>query len=163
MSENKIPNGVPFEGATPILRVEKLSASVDYYVRVLGFKLDWSGPWFGSVSRDGCNVFLSEGDQGNPGSWVWIGVQDADALFNEYRSSGAKIRHAPTNYTWAYEMQVENLDGNVLRLGSDPKSDQPVGEWLDMRGDHWVTTPSGEAVRVEKDEPKKDADSSREK
>jgi hypothetical protein len=29
-------------------------------------------------------------------------------------------------------MQVEDLDGNVLRLGSEPKSDQAVGEWLDM-------------------------------
>lgn len=32
------------------------------------------------------------------------------------------IRHLPTYYPGAYEMQVEDLDGNVLRFGSDPKA-----------------------------------------
>jgi len=30
-----------FEGVTPILRVGNLAASIEYYVRVLGFKVDW--------------------------------------------------------------------------------------------------------------------------
>jgi len=68
---------------------------------------------------------------------VWIGVEDVDALMHEYRASGAKIRHPPTNYPWACEMQVEDLDGNVLRLGSDTKKDEPFGEWLDMHGKIW--------------------------
>ena len=37
---------------------------------------------------------LSEGDQGNPGSWVWIGVEDADALFNQYRITDNDERSA---------------------------------------------------------------------
>jgi len=124
------------------LRVKNAAASIQYYVQVLGFKTDWQfpegqSPFFASVSRGRCHIFLSEGDQGNPGAWVWIGVEDADALLNEYRRSGAKIRHPPTNYSWAYEMQVEDLDGNVLRLGSEPKKDQPTGEWLDMNGKVW--------------------------
>jgi hypothetical protein len=48
------------------------------------------------------------------------------------KNSGAKIRHPPTNYSWALEMQVEDLDGNVLRLGSAPRTGEPDGEWLDM-------------------------------
>jgi hypothetical protein len=28
----------------------------------------------------------------------------------------------PTNFPWALEMHVEDPDGNVLRLGSEPKS-----------------------------------------
>jgi len=135
---------------TPILRVENLAASVEYYVSKLGFKHDWGGPGaFASISRGKCHIFLSEGDQGRTGSWVWIGVEDAEALFSEYRALGAKVRHAPTNYSWAYEMQVEDLDGNVLRMGSDPKCDQLAGEWLDMHGKRWVSAPSGEWVRVE--------------
>jgi catechol 2,3-dioxygenase-like lactoylglutathione lyase family enzyme len=150
MDERRKGNVVGFEGVTPILRVGNLRASVEYYVSKLGFKQDWEGPGpFTSVSRGKCNVFLSEGDQGHTGSWVWIGVEDAEALFNEYRASGAKVRHAPTNYLWAYEMQVEDLDGNVLRMGSDPKSGRPAGEWLDMYGNRWVSTPSGESVRVQ--------------
>jgi catechol 2,3-dioxygenase-like lactoylglutathione lyase family enzyme len=150
MSLSEAPNAVSFEGVTPILRVHSVSASLDYYVHKLGFKLDWQAPFFVSVSRGGCHIFLSEGDQGNPGSWVWIGVEDADALFNEYRANGAKVRHPPTNYAWAYEMQVEDVDGNILRLGSEPKTDQPVGEWLDMRGDRWVLSSTGERTRVAK-------------
>lgn len=149
MSHSEASHVVTFEGVSPILRVQNLSASIDYYGHKLGFKIDWQGPIFASVSRGRCHIFLSEGDQGNPGSWVWIGVEDADALFNEYRIKEAKLRHPPTNYSWAYEMQVEDLDGNVLRLGSEPKSDQAVGEWLDMRGNRWAMASSGEWVRVE--------------
>ena len=31
-------------------------------------------------------------------------------------------------------MQVEDLDGNILRFGSAPLPDQPFGEFLDMDG-----------------------------
>jgi len=150
MADKGTGSGGGFEGVTPILRVGNLKTSVEYYVGKLGFKQDWKGPApFASISRGKCHIFLSEGDQGHTGSWVWVGVEDADALFNEYRASGAKVRHAPTNYPWAYEMQMEDLDGNVLRMGSDPKSNQPAGEWLDMYGNRWVSTPSGESVRVQ--------------
>ena len=139
-----------FEGVTPILHVQDLTASLDYYVTVLGFKLDWQEPGImASVSRDRCSLMLCEGDQGNPGSWVWIGVGDVESLFTEYRMKGAKVRHPPTNYPWACEMQVEDPDRHVLRLGSEPKSDQPFGEWRDMRGDRWVLSPAGGWIRVE--------------
>jgi catechol 2,3-dioxygenase-like lactoylglutathione lyase family enzyme len=128
---------------TPILRVESLDISIDYYVRVLGFKLLWKQPSFASVKRDRSEIFLCQGDQGHSGGWVWIGVSDADALLEEYRRSGANIRHVPTNYPWAYELQVEDPDGNVLRLGSEPRRDQTTGEWLDMRGQRWRPLPTG--------------------
>jgi catechol 2,3-dioxygenase-like lactoylglutathione lyase family enzyme len=140
-----------FEGVTPIFRVRSLPASIDYYVNVLGFKVDWEDPGnIASVSRDRCGIFLCEGDQGNPGAWVWIGVGDVETLHDEYRSKVAKVRHPPTNYSWAYEMQIEDPDGNVLRFGSEPKEGQPFGEWLDMRGDTWVQSPNGGWTRVER-------------
>jgi catechol 2,3-dioxygenase-like lactoylglutathione lyase family enzyme len=140
-----------FEGVTPIIRVQDLAASLDYYVNVLGFKVDWHHEGIiASVSRDRCGIFLCEGDQGHPGGWVWIGVGDCEALFEEYRSRGAKVRHPPTNYEWAYEMQIEDPHGNVLRIGSEPKADQPFGEWLDMRGDAWLKLPDGGWKRIER-------------
>lgn len=132
-----------FEGVNPILRVANLGKSIEYYVARLGFKLLWQGPYVACVARGKCHLFLSEGDQGHPGGWVWVGVGDAAAVYEEFRSSGAKLRHPPTNYEWAYEMQVEDLDGNVLRLGSEPFEDQPVGEWLDMYGQRWVPANGG--------------------
>lgn len=141
-----------FGGAAPVLRVASLSASLEYYVTVLGFIIDWEAPEsIASVSRDRCCIFLCEGDQGQAGSWVWIGVGDAAALYEQLRAKGARVRHPPTNHAWAYEMQVEDLDGNVLRLGSAPLKDQPLGEWLDMRGDAWVMAPGGGWMRVERD------------
>jgi hypothetical protein len=133
-----------FGGAAPIFRVASLSASVEYYVTVLGFKIDWEeAPVITSVSRDRCCLFLAQGDQGNPGAWVWIGVSDCDLLFEELQAKGARIRHPPTNYYWGLEMQVEDLDDNVLRLASGRREAQPNGEWLDMHGRAWVQAPDG--------------------
>ncbi len=135
---------IKFEGVAPILRVESLTASLDYYVNLLGFKTHWQQPGsMASVGRGRCHIMLCEGDQGNPGTWVWIGVEDAGLLFEEYRGTGAKIRHPPTNYEWAYEIQVEDPDGHVLRFGSEPKPDQPIGEWLDARGVAWTKSADG--------------------
>lgn len=132
------PAKLALGGVTPVLRVRDVAASRDYYVQCLGFQVNWETEEFISVSRGKCSLFLCEGDQGNPGSWVWIDGKDVDALYEEYKSSGAKIRHPPTNYSWALEMQVEDLDGNVLRLGSDPRDGEPDGEWLDMHGRRWL-------------------------
>lgn len=140
-----------FGGAAPIFRVERLAASVEYYVTVLGFKIDWEQASIASVSRDRCCLFLCQGDQGHFGGWTWIGVSDAEAVFEELRAKGARIRHPPTNYPWALEMQVEDLDGNVLRLGSDPKPDAPAGAWLDMHGDAWVRSADGSWTRVDRE------------
>ena len=90
------------------------------------------------MSRDRSCIFLSEGDQGNPGSWIWIGVPDAEAVHDELVAEGAKIRQGPTNFRWALEIQVEDPDGNVIRLGSDPIEGRPFGPWKDMHGQLWV-------------------------
>ena len=143
-----------FGGVTPVLRVANVSASIDYYTHVLGFKVDFrfpneNAPFFASVSRGRCGLFLSEGDQGHPGSWVWIDGVDVEKVHEEFRASGAKIRNPPTNYEWALEMQVEDIDGNVLRIGSDPKKDEPIGDWLDMHGVRWRKLPNGSHQRIE--------------
>src|ERR1700760_3254020 len=108
-----------FGKAIPVFRVKSVAAAVEYYTTVMGFHYQWGSEMFASVSREKSTIFLCEGDQGHFGTWVWIGVNDVAELDAELRAKGAKIRHAPTNYPWAYEMQVEDLDGNVLRLGSD--------------------------------------------
>lgn len=158
MSEPQPQSPAPtrFEGLAPILRVGSVAASVAYYVDALGFTVGWEyAGQIASVSRGPCDLFLAEGDQGHPGSWVWIGVEDAAALFAEYRARGARIRQPPTSFPWALEMQVEDLDGNVLRMGSDSVEGQPFGPWLDMRGDLWLAQPGGGWART----PPADAES----
>ena len=128
-----------FGSAAPILRVANVESSLAYYTNILGFKLDWGDPGFVSVSRDSCTIFLTKWDQGCRGTWVWIGVADAGELHEELVARGARIRFPPTNYYWAFEMQVEDLDGNVLRIGSDPKEGVPHGDFLDAGGTRWPT------------------------
>jgi catechol 2,3-dioxygenase-like lactoylglutathione lyase family enzyme len=119
-------NRTRFEGEEPILRVSDMSRSVRYYVDVLGFKnADWGGKDFTHVSRDNAGIYLCEGEQGQPGTWVWIGVENVTELYEEYVESGATICHAPENYSWAYEMKVKDPDGHILRFGSEPKQDMP--------------------------------------
>jgi predicted enzyme related to lactoylglutathione lyase len=115
-----------FECANPILSVTDMSRSVRYYVDVLGFtNAEWGGDTFTCVTRDNAGIYLSQGDQGQPGTWAWIGVEDVAALYEEYAASGARIRNPPTNYPWAYEMRIEDPDGHVLRFGSEPRTDLP--------------------------------------
>jgi predicted enzyme related to lactoylglutathione lyase len=116
----------PFEGSTPILMVTDMAASVRYYVDVLGFRnADWGTNDFTCVNRDRAGIYLCRGGQGRPGTWVWIGVEDVEALHEEFKATGAKIRHAPQNYPWAFEMKVDDPDGHVLRFGSDSKAGVP--------------------------------------
>ena len=114
---------VRFEGSQPILRVENMQASLQFYVDALGFEnVSWGTDDFTSVSRDQAAMYLCRGGQGRGAAWVWIGVEDVEKLHEEFLARGVTIRLPPTNYPWALEMQVEDPDGNVLRLGSEPKS-----------------------------------------
>ncbi|NUM81679.1 VOC family protein [bacterium] len=129
---------INFHAASPILPVNNLETSIQYYCDKLGFSLDWKEPEImASVSRGPCNLMLCERDQGHVGTWVWIGVGNSEALYEEFKKTGAIIRNPPTNYYWALEMQIQDPDGNVLRFGSDRKEGEPYGPWLDMNGKSW--------------------------
>jgi predicted enzyme related to lactoylglutathione lyase len=121
-----------FECSQPILGVKDMSVSIRYYVDVLGFQnAEWGNNDFTSVNRDNAGIYLCQGDQGHPGTWVWIGVEDVAALYEEYKAAGASFRHPPRNFPWAYEMKVEDPDGHILRFGSEPRGDIPFEQWSD--------------------------------
>jgi predicted enzyme related to lactoylglutathione lyase len=112
---------VQFENSIPILRVDDMDRSLKFYVGVLGFqKADWSTEDFACVSREGASLYLCRGGQGKGDAWVWLGVSDAQRLHDDLKAHGVKIRIEPKNFPWALEFHVEDPDGNVLRLGSEP-------------------------------------------
>ena len=112
-----------------------MPASIDYYVDKLGFTKEWdwgSPPTFACVFRDNVRIFFCQGAQGAPGMWISVFVHDVDALHEDYQRRGATIRQAPTNFPWGVrEMNVEDLDGHRLRMGSaatGPADDAPLKE-----------------------------------
>ncbi len=81
-----------FGPASPIFRVQDLAASLRYYVDLLGFGIDWEHEGLiASVSRDSCCIFLSQGDQGNPGEpfgeWLdmhgrrWVAAPEGGSMY----------------------------------------------------------------------------------
>jgi uncharacterized glyoxalase superfamily protein PhnB len=139
-----------FGSAVPVFRVKDVDASIAYYLNALGFELRWrAGDSFACVARDKCSVFLTDDNQSQARMWVWIGVEDVRALHSQYAASGAKIRNPPENFEWALEMQIEDLDGNVLRMGSDPEEDKPLGVFRDADGVRWRHLGNQKYERVE--------------
>lgn len=115
------------ECTIPVLPVRDLTRSIRFYTDTLGFKLDWggqAGSLICSVSKDSCHIMLSQISSRSSSVWVWIGVED-DSLFHLYRSRGVKVLQEPENHPWAYEMKFEDIDGNVLWLGTEPRKDLP--------------------------------------
>jgi predicted lactoylglutathione lyase len=115
------------ECTNPVLPVRDLSRSIAFYTDKLGFTVDWIGEQnlAGSVSRDRCSIMLLQMHERDAPAWVWIGLED-DSLFESFRAKGVKVHQEPRNEAWAYEMKFEDLDGNVLWLGTSPKKDIPV-------------------------------------
>jgi catechol 2,3-dioxygenase-like lactoylglutathione lyase family enzyme len=121
------------ENVSPILYVKDMSRSLAFYVEILGFKnAEWGNEFFTSVNRDDKGLYLCKGGQGLPGTWVWIGFDgDLFELHQKLKSKGVTINLPPTNFSWAYEMQVEDPDGHVLRFGTDPNDKEP---FIDQKG-----------------------------
>ncbi len=108
------------ENTIPIVGVASVETSVEHYGTVLGFNLDWNAGSVAGVSRDGHGIYLSEDGHGQPGTWVWVGVENLDAIHAEYTASGANITMPPTDFPHAREFHVADPDGNVLRFGGAP-------------------------------------------
>jgi catechol 2,3-dioxygenase-like lactoylglutathione lyase family enzyme len=113
------------ERINPSLDVQDLAASIQFYVEVLGFELYVETPTLGIVECDGHQIHLRQGGRDSAAARVWIGVEDVAVLYEQYRERSVKITQEPTNYSWAYQMVVEDLDGNLLVIGSGPLEGEP--------------------------------------
>ena len=105
----------------PILSVSDMQRSLQFYVDLLGFKnAEWGDDKFTCVSRNDCNILLCRGGQGHPGTWIYIEVDNARKAYEFLSSKGATIQMELTREPWALEFNVEDPDGHVLRIGSEP-------------------------------------------
>lgn len=129
MTENPKPK-FRIENIAPILYVTDMAKSLEFYVDTLGFKkADWGDDNFTSINQDNSGIYLCKGGQGLSGTWVWIGFDgDIFALYQKLKSKSVTIKLPPTNFSWAYEMQVQDPDGHILRFGTDPNDEEPFAD-----------------------------------
>jgi len=118
------------ENITPVLYVQDMSRSLAFYVDILGFKnAEWGDQNFTSVGRDNSGLYLCKGGQGNPRTWIWIGFDgDIFSFHQQLISKGVTIKLPPTNFSWAYEIRIEDPDGHVLRFGTEPNNQEPFAD-----------------------------------
>ncbi len=117
---------------TPILRMFDIAKAREFYLGFLGFEVlfehrfDDGAPLYMAVSRDGCELHLSEhhGD-GSPGISVRVEVEDIAALHREligkaYRYARPGLEETP----WGTrEISVADPFGNRLHFFEDqPRS-----------------------------------------
>ena len=75
------PTQVRFECITPILRVENMQRSLEFYVQALGFQnAEWGTDDFTSVTKEEAGIYLCRGTQGLGRAWIWVGVDDVEKL-----------------------------------------------------------------------------------
>jgi len=120
----KFPTPVP---EIPAANVDQAAA---YYVKTLGFTLDWGGDQGGiaGISRGNCRLFITnrsfQEHYGNTGTILfWLNLDskaEVDELFAEWKAAQAKIVSAPEDKPWKLrEFLAADLDGNLIRVFYD--------------------------------------------
>lgn len=95
--------------------------SLTYYTDVLGFADQWhweEPPTFGGVVKDGVEIFFCHEDQGHPGTWLAVIVDEVDTYYEQLKGRGADIITPPVRREWNMrEMLVKDPDGHLIRFG----------------------------------------------
>jgi catechol 2,3-dioxygenase-like lactoylglutathione lyase family enzyme len=128
------PAPVELKDAVPILRIFDVPKAEDFYLRLLGFQVDWRHrfgddfPLYMQISRDGLRLQLSEhnGD-GTPGTVVFLDVHGLDAWHAELTARGNRAGIEPGPNPSMRVLQLWDPFGNRLRFA---ETTRPKGEPL---------------------------------
>src|SRR5260370_29177612 len=108
----------------PAAHVDKAAA---YYVKTLGFTLEWGDDQGGiaGISRGNCRLFISNRSfresYGNRGPILfWLNLDskaEVDELFAQWKAAQAKIVSEPTDKPWKLrDLMAAALEGNLVRV-----------------------------------------------
>ncbi len=87
-----------FESIVPILYSTDVAKSIAYYMEQLAFddKWEWDHPTtFGGVNKNSVRIFFCLNDQGNPGTWIAINVENVDEYYETLKRETQKYYHLP--------------------------------------------------------------------
>ena len=77
-----------FLKAVPILYSKNVSKSIAYFIEKLKFENKWewgSEASFGGVYRDDVEIFFCKDDQGHPGTWLSLMVENVDEYYESIK------------------------------------------------------------------------------
>lgn len=120
-SQNKFDDEL-FLGATPILPVESVIKTANFYTEKLGFEIEvlWQEPPYGVVARGQVTIEFGEGRKKYSGSGVCnIFVNDVDAVYQEFKDKNIEFvdEIADRDYG-SRDFRIKDNNGNILILTS---------------------------------------------
>jgi len=106
----------------PILSVSDLAQAINYYQRILRFKLEWKWgepPYLASVCRDHVEVNLCLSSQPTlAASKVYFQMVGVDAYYSELTRAGAKVAVSLGDRPYGMrDFRIVDPSGNELSFG----------------------------------------------
>lgn len=119
------------EALHPTIKTPDVTATAEYYRDKLGFKVDflWGDPpVHAGVSLGAMAIHFSQDPPTPEGFWIYLVINDVDALYRWYQSNDVHLRSEPKSQPWGMrEFIVEDPNGYLLRFGQhDFRSGEPV-------------------------------------
>jgi catechol 2,3-dioxygenase-like lactoylglutathione lyase family enzyme len=112
--------------------VDDVSASIDFYTRRLGFKVEMHpAPPFAEISRGDLHIYLTQpsgmggggasmldGQKQSPGGWnrIHLVVESLDTLVAELKAAGCRFRSDVIQGVGGKQILLEDPSGNLVEL-----------------------------------------------
>ena len=80
-----------FIQGVPVLHVEDVRATAEYYHKVLGFTWDFGDENYSVVWRDNSAIHFTKGDRNSSGVDLFQWVEDVDVVYKEMTEKGASM------------------------------------------------------------------------
>ncbi len=114
--KNAIGQPVP---ELPVVDVERAQ---QHYRDSLGFEIGWlyPGKEIGAVSRGNVTIFFRKKITPFEPAVHWVFAEDIDAIYQELKSSGAKIVDPLERKAWGLlQFTIADIDGNLFYFHHD--------------------------------------------
>ena len=101
------------------LPVKDVRKSRDWYVRNLGFKVEFERGGITAIQDTaGFTIFLTKASKSIAGEKVTLNIQvkSVDRKHQELASIGVKFANAPRNLFWGYGAELRDPDGYMINL-----------------------------------------------
>ncbi|MEO8017126.1 MAG: glyoxalase superfamily protein [Pseudomonadota bacterium] len=124
-------NAPRLHAVSPIFQVEVLERGIDFYTRMLGFKLAWTWgtpPDRASLRRDAVEITLETRHVGEAAraSHVYLQVEKIDEYYAAIIAAGARAKVPLADRAYGMrDCRVIDPDANELSIGESISRDRP--------------------------------------